>query len=150
MGHRSPKPPTVARRLAADLFRLDRRRYAVEHQATLGAADLRLLWLLSDGPARTLREIAEALDLEQSTVNRQVNKAIRTGHLHRYTESGSPAALVAPTAQGRERLERDVALVMRLYDDALDELGEEKDDFLRLMTRFVDAYGEAVEGELSR
>ncbi len=141
---------TPGRDVAAHLFRLDRRRYAVEHQATLGAADLRLLWLLSDGTARTLREISETLDLEQSTVNRQVNKAIRSGHLHRYTESAGQAALVAPTPEGRARLEQDIALVMRLYDQALESLGDESGEFLRLLGRFVAGYEEAVANELRR
>lgn len=145
LGRRPLSEPTPGRETAAKLFLLDRRRYVVEHRATLGSADLRLLWLLSDGTARTLREISDELDLEQSTVNRQVNKAIQAGHVHRFTESGSPAARVAPTPEGRARLERDVALVIGLYDEALETLGERSGDFLRLLGDFVEAYEEAVQ-----
>ncbi|HET7304409.1 MAG TPA: MarR family winged helix-turn-helix transcriptional regulator [Segeticoccus sp.] len=133
------------RRLAALLLQLDRQRHAVAGSATLAAAELRLLWLFSDGRPRTLREIADALRLEQSTVNRQVNGAIQAGHLHRFTEKGRTARLVAPTPAGRERFATDTALVLRLYDEALADLGDEGRPFLDLLDRFVEAYAGAAE-----
>ena len=70
-------------RLAAALHHLDLSRRVVEQRADIGVADMRLLWLLSDDRARTLREIADDLTLEQSTVNRQVNAALAAGLLRR-------------------------------------------------------------------
>lgn len=133
------------RQLAAELLMLDRQRHAAAQRATLGAAELRLLWLFSDGRARTLREIADTLHLEQSTVNRQVNGAIHAGHLHRFTERGRTARLVALTPEGQQRFGTDTELILRLYDEALDALGEEDaPQFLALLDRFVEAYAETV------
>lgn len=79
-------PPT---RLASLFHHLDRHRRALESTSTLGTAELRLLWLLSDGRPRTLREVPHELHLEQSTVNRQANAAVRAGHLQRTRVDGA-------------------------------------------------------------
>lgn len=144
-----PHSRTFAHDLAALLQRLDRRRFIVEHQATLASADLRLLWLLTDGTPRTLRQIAESLELEQSTVNRQVNRAIQDGYLERFGQSDGPA-LVAPTARGNQRFEQDVALVLQLYNKALEAMGDKAADFLRLTELFIDAYEDAVDQTVER
>jgi len=140
---RTPLPP--GRRLAAELLVFDRQRHAVSLRSTLASAELRLLWLFSDGRARTMREIADELRLEQSTVNRQVNGAIQAGHLYRFEEPGSPARLVAATPEGRERFTVETELVLELYDQALASLGDEdRSRLLELFGRFVDAYADAV------
>src|SRR5699024_11626485 len=63
--------------LAALLQRLDTLRRVVARRSRLNTADLRLLWLLSDGRARTFRVISADLNLVHSSVNRQVNGAAR-------------------------------------------------------------------------
>ncbi|MFD6137837.1 MarR family winged helix-turn-helix transcriptional regulator, partial [Isoptericola sp. NPDC060257] len=100
-----PAELTDDRRVAGLLFRLDLHRRLAEHRSPLGTADGRLLWLLSDGRPRTLREIAEALRLEQSTVNRQVNGALAAGLLRRFTAPGRSARLLEPTEEGLARFE---------------------------------------------
>ncbi len=129
-------------RLAALLRRYERHRRALEVQSTLGTAELRLLWLLTDGRPRTLREISEALHLEQSTVNRQVNGAVQAGLLSRTRASGSSSYEFSPTAEGRDTFDRETALPLAIYARVLDELGD--DDarrLLELLGRFVDLYG---------
>ncbi|MFI2104431.1 MarR family winged helix-turn-helix transcriptional regulator [Isoptericola sp. NPDC019693] len=135
---------TPERRVAGLLFRLDLHRRLAEHRSPLGTADGRLLWLLSDGRPRTLREIAEALRLEQSTVNRQVNGALAAGLLHRFTEPGRPARLHAPTEEGVALFERATDQALAAYGDGLAALGDDAGMFLDLLDRFAAAYGGAV------
>lgn len=133
---RSSLPP--AKRVAALLATLDLARRAVESHAELGTAELRLLWLFSDDRPRTQREISQDLDLEQSTVNRQVNGAIRSGLLERI-EAGGPAHRFAATVEGRRRYDADVAAIMDTYDEALADVPD-AEQFLDAFTTFVDAY----------
>ena len=130
-------------RAAAILHTFDVDRRVVEGGTRLSAADLRLLWLLSDGLGRTQREISSELSLEQSTVNRQVNAALRAGHIVR--EAGeSGAAVLSATAEGLQRYAEDVEALMSVMDAALTQLGGEQEHFLVLLATFVAAYREAA------
>ncbi len=137
---------TPDRRVAGLLFRLDLHRRLAEQRSPLGTADGRLLWLLSDGRPRTLREISDALRLEQSTVNRQVNAALAAGLLHRSTAPGRSARLHEPTEEGRARFEEATSLALGAYADGLAALGDDAASFLDQLERFAHAYGEAVRG----
>jgi DNA-binding MarR family transcriptional regulator len=143
----SPQPDTPLardRRVAAALTRLDVHRRYAEHHSPLGVADGRLLWLLSDGRPRTLREIGDALRLEQSTVNRQVNAALHAGLVRRIAEPGRSARLLEPTPAGLEAFEAATAKALGAYAVGLGALGPDTDAFLDLLDRFVAAYGEAL------
>jgi DNA-binding MarR family transcriptional regulator len=136
-------------RLAALFHHLDRHRRALESTASLGTAELRLLWLLSDGRGRTLREIADELHLEQSTVNRQVNAALRAGHLRRTRVEG--AYRFEPTPSGSELFTRETGVALSLYARVLDDLGPERADvLLSALGEFVDRYGAVVEERTDR
>ena len=130
-------------RVAAILHSFDVDRRVVESATTLSAADLRLLWLLSDGRERTQRQISSELNLEQSTVNRQVNSALRAGHLERRSAESGAATLTA-TADGLHRYETDVAALMDIMGAAMAALGEEQEPFLVSLATFVEAYREAM------
>jgi DNA-binding MarR family transcriptional regulator len=134
------------RHVAWLLTQVRRHQHVAEQHLSLNSADLRLLWLLSDGRARTLREVAEELSLEQSTVNRQVNVALAAGLLRRYEEPGRSARLIEPSPQGRRAFEDDIATALGAYEEALQTLGDDADSLLALLERFTDAYGEAVQG----
>ena len=67
--------------LVDELQRLNRRKANTFAGAILEASAFNILWRLWEGP-RTLRELSVELELEQSTVNRQVNAAIKAW-LHR-------------------------------------------------------------------
>jgi DNA-binding MarR family transcriptional regulator len=129
--------------LASLLHHLDRHRRALESTAALGTAELRLLWLLSDGRSRTLRDIADDLHLEQSTVNRQVNAALAAGRLQRVREGG--AYRFSPTASGAAAFERETAAALQMYAEVLDRMGPAAGTLLAVLGEFVDRYGEAVE-----
>jgi len=131
--------------LAALLHHVERHRRAVEASARLGTAELRLLWLLRDGTPRTLRQVADELHLEQSTVNRQVNGALAAGHLRRSRQPGSSSYLFEPTDEGRAAFEHDTSTALGLFSDVLDELGpQDATRFLELLDRFVGLYGDAI------
>ncbi|MBB2893192.1 MarR family transcriptional regulator [Flexivirga oryzae] len=132
-------------RVAAILHSFDVDRRVVESATSLSAADLRLLWLLSDGRPRTQREISTELNLEQSTVNRQVNAALRAGHLERL-DAGSGAAQLTATTDGTRRYEEDVEALMGVMGAALAALGSEQERFLVMLATFVEAYRDAAGG----
>ncbi len=137
-----PDPLPDDREAASLLARLETFRRFAEQHGELRSADGRLLWLLSDGHPRTLREIADNLNLEQSTVNRQVNAAVKAGLLSRSPGSGR-AGLFEATAEGKERFEVALGQHLELYDAALDALTD-RPAFLAELARFVEAYGDAV------
>lgn len=112
--------------LADQLLRLQRRRRHVYDDVVLENSAFRLLWVLDDGEARTLRQLAADLDLEQSTVNRQVNAAITAGWLERYDVAGSASRLVRPTAAGLEAYRHDGLIRAGTIRTALDQLGPER------------------------
>lgn len=132
-----------AHRAAAILHSFDVDRRVAESTTSLSAAELRLLWLLSDGRPRTQREITTELSLDQSTVNRQVNAALRTGHVERVTADSGPARL-SVTAEGLQRYEADVEALMGIMGSALSVLGPEQERFLVSLATFVEAYREAM------
>lgn len=109
--------------LADQLLRLQRRRRHVYDGTVLENSAFRLLWLLDDGEPRTLRQLAQDLDLEQSTVNRQVNAAIAAGWLERFEVAGSASRLVRPTGAGLEAYQHDGLLRAGAVRAALDEIG---------------------------
>lgn len=119
-------------------------RRCLEGAQQLKVAEGRLLWLLRDGQARTLRQIAEGLDLEQSTVNRQVHTALDSGVVRRFREEGSPTYLVAMSDEGRQRFSDDLTRLMAIYDDAVSTVPEaEQEAFLEHLAAFVEALGDA-------
>ena len=93
--------------LAEELLRMSRRKTHIVPGAMLEASAFAILWTLSDGAPRTLRDLADELDLDQSTVNRQVNAAIKHGHLERFEVAGQASRLIRPTAAGEAAFEHD-------------------------------------------
>jgi DNA-binding MarR family transcriptional regulator len=116
----------VLRELGDELMRLTRLRTQTYPGSVLETSAFRILWRLTEGPPRTQRELAEELQLEQSTVTRQVNAAIGHGLVERYAVAGSSARLLRPTEAGRAAYLRDGALRAAVYGEVLDELGPER------------------------
>lgn len=114
----------------------------------LRLADGRLLWLFSDGRARTLAETADDLCLEQSTVNRQVNAALKAGLLHRFRADGQASYLLESSTQGRQQFAHDRDRQLRLHERALAGVPEaDRAAFIDHLERYVEAYAEALEGD---
>lgn len=121
-----PDPLAEVTALGDQLLRLARRRRHVYEGVVLENSAFRLLWVLDDGDPRTMRRLADDLDLEQSTVNRQVNAAIAAGWLERFDVEGSASRLVRPTEAGTEAYRHDGLVRAGTIRAALDELGPER------------------------
>jgi len=127
--------------LVVALARLDRATRVVEHRATLGTADLRLLWLLANEGACTMKEIAQLLTLEQSTVNRQVNAALRAGLVETVERPGEPARAFAPSEEGMRLFSEDVTRSTGVLEGALTTVpADEVDRFVEHLRAFAEAY----------
>ena len=123
----------------------ERARRGVEAGLRLKVADGRLLWLLRDGQARTLRQVADDLGLEQSTVNRQVHAALESGVIRRFREEGHSAWLLEITGEGRQRFRTDLDRQLEVHQRALDAVpAEHRADFLTHLRAYVEAIGEAA------
>jgi len=141
-----PAMTSLPLRLATALVRLDGMRRTRAQAALLRAADQRLMWLLSDGEPRTLREIAEALGLEQSTVNRQVHAALDEELVHRTREPGRSAQVVTATDEGLSRFAHDLDLHLGAYRAGLAALPKrEQAQLVDLLDRFVAGYETALQ-----
>jgi len=127
--------------LVVALARLDRATRVIEHRAHLGTADLRLLWLLANEGSCTMKEIAQLLTLEQSTVNRQVNAALKNGFVEAVERPGEPARVFGPTEEGMRLFAEDVSRSMGVLEGALATVpADEVDRFVEHLTSFADAY----------
>jgi DNA-binding MarR family transcriptional regulator len=112
--------------LADQLLRLQRRRRTVVEGTLLEDSAFRILWILADGIPRTLRTLASELDLEQSTINRQVNAAIAGGYLERFAVDGSASRMVRPTADGEAAYQHDGLIRAAVISAVLADLGPER------------------------
>lgn len=136
--------------LLVALTRVDRASRVVEHRALLGAADLRLLWLLANEGACTMKEIASLLTLEQSTVNRQVNAALKAGYVERVERPGEPARAFGPTEEGLRLFTEDVTRSMEVLEGALATVpADEVDRFVENLTVFAEAYRRLADASLA-
>lgn len=136
---------TAGFQLLTSLTRLDALRRAAEQQMSLGTADLRILCLLSDGTSRTLRQIADELRLEQSTVNRQVNHAVTTGFVERSRSDPNGVYEFSATAEGVVAFEDDLRSFVGSYDAALSMIGTtDAAHFRELTERFLAAFDVAA------
>lgn len=135
-------PAWTAVRISA---RWTRVRRTVEAGHELRVAEGRLLWLLRDGEARTLRQVAEELDLEQSTVNRQVHAALESGVIRRFRAEDHPAYLLDITDEGRRRFGADLDRQLTVHQSALDAIPPaQQQTFLDHLSAYLDALGEAT------
>lgn len=126
--------------------RLERGRRAVEGRARLGTADRRLIWLLVEEGPRTMKEISDELGLEQSTVNRQVNAALRAGYLERGEQASRGARTLTPTEEGYELFASDMRLVMTVLEEGLSAVpAAEAKGFMDNIVAFSEAYTRAAE-----
>lgn len=97
---------------------------------TLDRSAYQLLGRLEAGPL-SLRQLAEAFRLDQSTVNRQVNSLLRAGLVERRPDpDGGVARLLRPTRRGLEALRGDRRVAREQVGRVLE--GWPADDVARL------------------
>ncbi|MEZ0579024.1 MarR family winged helix-turn-helix transcriptional regulator [Nocardioides sp. MH1] len=121
----SPEPidDALLRALGDELIRLNRRRMTTYADAVLDNSAFKILWLLVETGPMTLKEIAEHLQLEQSTINRQVNAAIDRGLAERVDAPGQAARHVQATPAGETGYRHDAELRAAVMREALADLG---------------------------
>ncbi|MDR7255433.1 DNA-binding MarR family transcriptional regulator [Nocardioides sp. BE266] len=132
--------------LRHELMRLGRRRETGSSVTDLDASAFRILWLVIEHGPHTMRGLAEQLQLEQSTINRQVSAAEAHGWVERHHDPGATAMLVRATAAGETaygieseaRAEGLRTIVNTLGDRAIADLAGG-------LARFNDAIDEAIE-----
>lgn len=105
----------------------------------LRVAEGRLLRLLQLVGPLPLKDISQRLGLEQSTVNRQVNSAIRAELITRERAMHERADRLHSTLKGRDLLARDTELHQQVYGTALQSIpAESREEFLAHLTQFVE------------
>jgi len=130
----------LLRALGEEILRMNARRSTTYADAVLESSAFRLLWVLHESGPRTLRELSEELQLERSTINRQVNAAIRHGHLERVEEPGVKAPRVRPTQAGEQAYLHDGRLRGAAYSRALADLGSARaEEMITALRAFNDA-----------
>lgn len=138
-------PSPVYRDLVEELLRMSRRKTTQFADAKLEHSAFTILWTLSDGTPRTLRELSDELDLEQSTVNRQVNAAIKLGFLERFDVEGELSRRLRPTAAGIAAFEHDGKMRAEQLKQVFADLAPGTPDaLLHEMRAFNDAYDRTV------
>lgn len=132
--------------LVAEFRRLSRRKTSQYAGAQLDSSAFAILLVLSDGQPRTLRELSVELELEQSTINRQVNGAIQRGYLERYEVAGQVSKLIRPTDTGRRAFHDDGMLRVDRLNRVFGDLAPGTPQaLLRELRAYNDAYDRAVD-----
>ena len=105
-----------------------------------------LLGRLEHAPL-SLRQLAEAFRLDQSTVNRQVNRLLTSGLVERIADpAGGTALLIRPTAAGRKALRRDRSVARDQLARVLDHWPDAEVAELQRMLRKFNTSIEQLEG----
>jgi DNA-binding MarR family transcriptional regulator len=140
----------LLRAFGTEVMRASRRRSVAPPGSLLDSSAFRILWLLVEAGPRSLQELAHDLQLERSTVNRQVNAALRHGLVERFVVPGRPGRSLRPTSAGLEAYQHDAALRGEVFADVLGELGAVRSRrLLEDLQAFNDAYDRAQERMLT-
>lgn len=112
--------------LGAELLRVGRLRAASYPGSQLENSAFRILWLLVERGPSTQRDLAEELQLERSTVTRQVAAVMDRGLVERHDTPGRGGRLLRPTDAGERAFRHDGELRAARLTAALGELGPER------------------------
>jgi DNA-binding MarR family transcriptional regulator len=97
--------------------------------------------------AMSLRQLAEAFRLDQSTVNRQVNALLRAGLVERVPDpAGGLARILRPTRRGLALLRRDRAVAHEQIGQVLADWPDRDVERLRALLEKFNASIERLEG----
>ena len=128
----------LVRSMGEELLRISRRRVQTPQGVQLDLSAFRILWLLVQRGPSTHREIGEELQLEQSTVSRQVKAAVEHGLVEREEVDGSQQ--LRATKEGLEAYRVDRQVRAAAFRAALAELGQARvERLLDDLTAFNDA-----------
>lgn len=137
--------------LRHELMRLSRRRDSSGCATGLDVSAFRILWVAVEHGPHTLRGLAERLQLEQSTINRQVHAAEGHGLVERREDPAATGLLVHVTPAGEAAYaaeSRARAEGLREVVDLMDEA--EVVGLAAGLAGFNDAVDAAIEADVSR
>lgn len=150
-GDHTPWASQTYEEIAQQLLRMSRRKSLALPDARLEASAFTILWLLADGRPRTLRDLAEELGLDQSTVNRQVNAAIKHGYLERFEVTGRISKFIRPTDLGRAEFEADGLARARRLERVFDSMAPgTPEQLLHELRSYNDAFDRVLSEEQLR
>jgi DNA-binding MarR family transcriptional regulator len=137
------------------LFKLLRRTNSIHLSTAKGEVELErssygiLCLLLDEGPQR-LGAIAQAFQLDPSTVTRQVQAVERLGLAEKAKDpADGRAAVLSLTEPGRETVQRTRELRRKLLGEVLkDWSASDRETFAKLLTRFNTTIDAWVSGDL--
>ncbi|KHL17116.1 UNVERIFIED_CONTAM: hypothetical protein LK11_13760 [Mumia flava] len=132
----------LLRAFGDEVMRISRRRVSVPAGSVLDPSAYRILWSLVDHGPLGLGELGEELQLEQSTVSRQVKAAVRHGLVERVITEGTRQRVVRATAAGEEAYWHDARLRGERFRQALGELGAEH---VRVLAADLRAFNDALD-----
>jgi len=113
----------LLRAIGDEVLRISRRRIMTPEGSMLDRSNFRILWALAKSGPATMGDLENALQLEQSTVSRQVKAAIGRGLIEQHVVPGTRRRLLAPTAQGERIYQEEIALQAEVFKRALAEFG---------------------------
>lgn len=146
----APWPSPLYRDIVEEITRLHRRKGQYHVDSILEDSAFAIMLVLADDRPRTLRNLADQLRLEQSTVNRQVNAAIKHGFLERFDVEGSLSRMIRPTDAGWEAFRHDGMLRVHRLERVFADLSPgDPDALLRELRAFNEAYDRALHTETS-
>ncbi|WP_165807030.1 MarR family winged helix-turn-helix transcriptional regulator [Nocardioides currus] len=147
----TPVDDQTLRSLSHELIRLGRRRDTSDPSLVLDGSAYKILWLVVEDGPQTLRDLAQKLQLEQSTINRQVHAVIARGFAERSSEPGSAAMLVEATAAGEAAYRSDSQVRTDGLRRIVDTLGQDAAVLLAGgLAELNDAIDEAVAEKTAR
>lgn len=112
--------------IGREVLRLSRPTVVAPAGLELDRSAFRLLWLLRDEGPSTIGRLVEVLQVEQSTVSRQVKSALEHGLVTFELKAGSRSKLVQSTAAGQQAFQRDLDRRGVIFRTALETLGPER------------------------
>jgi DNA-binding MarR family transcriptional regulator len=138
---------SLLRELGAEAMRLRRRRTSTYAGSLLEDSAFRILHALEEAGSLSLTDLAHELQLERSTVSRQVSAAVGNGLVERYVARGGRARAVRSTSAGREAYLHDGRLRAAVWGGAIAEFGTDRAaGFLADLRDFNDAVDRAHSG----
>jgi DNA-binding MarR family transcriptional regulator len=90
----------------------------------LDGSAYKILWQVVVHGPQTLRSLAQALQLDQSTINRQVHAVIDRGYADRFADPDTVGMLIRATPEGEAAYRHDSAIRNEGLRSILDTLGE--------------------------
>ncbi|OHV47356.1 MarR family transcriptional regulator [Pseudofrankia sp. BMG5.36] len=125
-GEQPPIEETLLRAIGREVLRLSRRRVQTPEGSILDRSSFRILWALTEMGPSSMGDLENVLQLEQSTVSRQVKSAISRGLIELHPVPGTRRRLLRPTPQGESAYLHEGTLRGEVFRKALAEFGRDR------------------------